>query len=128
MSWEHGRQAIVSEEAKVRIRGTIGEWPVDLTIELEPAEWAQLGRQVELAAPVDKATPAPAVRQNDDQWQAAREALRVAGQMTGPELLEHLEQLTGRTAAGKRLLVRLRHSAEVRVESAGDAPVYHWIG
>ncbi|WP_150571000.1 hypothetical protein [Pseudomonas fluorescens] len=112
----------------MRIRGTIGEWPVDLTIELEPAEWAQLGRQVELAAPVEKPLSAPVVRQSDDQYQAAREALRVAGQMTGPELLEHLEQLTGSTAAGKRLLVRLRHSAEVRVESAGDAPVYHWIG
>ncbi|MBV4502513.1 MULTISPECIES: hypothetical protein [Pseudomonas] len=112
----------------MRIRGTIGEWPVDLTIELEPAEWAQLGHQVELAAPAEKATPAPAVRQTDDQWQAAREALRVAGQMTGPELLEQLEQLTGSTAAGKRLLVRLRHSAEVKVESAGDAPVYYWLG
>lgn len=128
MSWEHGRQAIVIEEVSVRIRGTIGEWPVDLTIELEPAEWAQLGHQVELAAPAEKATPAPAVRQTDDQWQAAREALRVAGQMTGPELLEQLEQLTGSTAAGKRLLVRLRHSAEVKVESAGDAPVYYWLG
>lgn len=112
----------------MRIRGMIGDWPVDLTIELEPAEWAQLGHQVELAAPVEKATPAPVVRQGDDQWQAAREALRVAGQMTGPELLEQLEQLAGSTAAGKRLLVRLRHSAEVKVESAGDAPVYHWLG
>lgn len=126
MSWEHGRQAIVIEEVSVRIRGTIGEWPVDLSIELEPAEWAQLGRQVELAAPVEKATPVPAMRQGDDHWHAAREALRVAGQMTGPELLEQLEQLTGSTAAGKRLLVRLRHSAEVKVESTGDAPVYHW--
>lgn len=128
MSWEHGRHVIVIEEVSVRIRGTIGEWPVDLTIELEQAEWAQLGHQVELAAPAEKAPPVPAVRQNDDQWQAAREALRVAGQMTGPELLEQLEQLTGSTAAGKRLLVRLRHSAEVKVESAGDAPVYHWLG
>jgi hypothetical protein len=27
----------------VRIRGQIGEWPVDLTIELAPEEWAHWG-------------------------------------------------------------------------------------
>ena len=32
----------------MRIRGQIGDWPVDLTIELEPQEWAQLGRQIEV--------------------------------------------------------------------------------
>jgi hypothetical protein len=47
--------------------------------------------------------------------------------MSGPELLDRLEGLTGSTAAGKRLLVRLRHS-EVKVESGVDAPVYHWVG
>ena len=29
---------------------------------------------------------------------------------------------------GDGLLVRLRHSSEVKVESGADAPVYHWIG
>jgi hypothetical protein len=113
----------------VRIRGTIGDWPVDLSIELEPAEWAQLGRQLEVPAvePVVSTTSA-APRQDDGQWAAAREVLRAAGQMTGPELLERLEGLAGSTAAGKRLLVRLRHSSEVKVESGADAPVYHWLG
>ena len=65
---------------------------------------------------------------DDALWQAAREVLRTAGQLNGPELLEALEGLAGNTAAGKRLLVRLRHSAQVKVESGADAPVYHWIG
>ncbi|WDY57523.1 DUF3322 domain-containing protein [Pseudomonas sp. PSKL.D1] len=114
----------------MRIRGTIGDWPVDLTIELEPAEWAQLGRQVELpaAAQVASAPAAVSPRQDDGQWTAARELLRQAGQMSGPELLERLEGLAGSTAAGKRLLVRLRHSSDVKVESGVDAPVYHWLG
>ncbi|MEX0292717.1 hypothetical protein AAH995_05130 [Pseudomonas putida] len=114
----------------MRIRGQIGDWPVDLTIELEPAEWAQLGRQ--LAVPVAAETVSQAIaaapRQDDGQWTAAREVLRQAGQMNGPELLDRLEGLAGSTAAGKRLLVRLRHSSEVKVESGADAPVYHWVG
>ncbi|MCI0911902.1 hypothetical protein [Pseudomonas putida] len=114
----------------MRIRGQIGDWPVDLTIELEPAEWAQLGRQLEVpvAAEVAPQAMAAAPRQDDGQWTAAREVLRKAGQMNGPELLDRLEGLAGSTAAGKRLLVRLRHSREVKVESGADAPVYHWIG
>lgn len=115
----------------MRIRGQIGEWPVDLTIELEPQEWAQLGRQVVLPAAGEApqaATANPAPRQDDGQWAAAREVLRLAGQMSGPELLDRLEVLTGGTAAGKRLLVRLRHSSEVKVESGVDAPVYRWVG
>ncbi|MDI9780375.1 MULTISPECIES: hypothetical protein [Pseudomonas] len=110
----------------MRIRGQIGDWPVDLTIELEPQEWAQLGRQLEVPAAQPVAASSP--RQDDGQWDAAREVLRLAGQMSGPELLDRLEGLAGSTAAGKRLLVRLRHSSEVKVESGVDAPVYHWVG
>ena len=114
----------------MRIRGQIGNWPVDLTIELAPEEWAQLGRQVEVpvAAQVAAAETMAAPRQDDGQWTAAREVLRLAGQLSGPELLDRLEGLAGSTAAGKRLLVRLRHSSEVKVESGVDAPVYHWVG
>jgi len=114
----------------VRIRGHIGEWPVDLSVELEPHEWAQLGGQLQAAgAPaVAAAVPTAPVRPDDAVWQAAREVLRKAGQLNGPQLLEALEGLAGNTAAGKRLLVRLRHSSEVRVESGADAPVYHWVG
>ena len=114
----------------MRIRGQIGEWPVDLTIELDPAEWALLaGRVVEPAvAPVSAAAPVAQPRGDDVQWLAAKELLRSAGSLDGPALLEQLEGLAGSTGAGKRLLVRLRHSSEVKVESGADAPVYHWVG
>lgn len=118
------------EENSVRIRGQIGDWPVDLTIELAPEEWAQLGRRLAAPAVVEtvQASAGLAPRQDDGQWLAAREVLRQAGQMSGPQLLERLEGLAGSVAAGKRLLVRLRHSSEVKVESGADAPVYHWVG
>ncbi|WP_248918463.1 hypothetical protein [Pseudomonas entomophila] len=114
----------------MRIRGQIGDWPVDLTIELAPDEWAQLGRRLEVPAVAEavQASAGSAPRPDDGQWLAAREVLRQAGQMGGPELLERLEGLAGSVAAGKRLLVRLRHSSEVKVESGADAPVYHWVG
>jgi len=114
----------------VRIRGQIGDWPVDLTIELEPAEWAQLGRQIEGQAPPPGGTVSaavvPAPRQDDGQWAAALEMLRQAGRLSGPELLESLTGLAGSPAAGKRLLVRLRHCAQVRVLAGEDAPLYCW--
>lgn len=114
----------------MRIRGQIGEWPVDLTIELEPAEWASLAGRVVEQGPGEVAAPVASgqVRADDSQWLAARELLRKAGQLHGPALLEQLEGLAGSMAAGKRLLVRLRHSSEVKVESGADAPVYHWVG
>jgi len=118
------------KEGSVRIRGQIGDWPVDLSIELEPAEWAQLGRQLNVPEVVEAAvvTVGGVPRQDDGQWAAACELLRQAGQISGPELLGRLEGLAGSTAAGKRLLVRLRHCSEVKVESGPDAPVYHWVG
>lgn len=115
----------------MRIRGQIGDWPVDLSIELAPEEWAQLGRRLDevpagAVAPTSTVSAAP--RQDDGQWMAARELLREAGQLSGPELLAQLEGVAGSVAAGKRLLVRLRHSSEVKVEAGADAPVYHWVG
>lgn len=120
----------------MRIRGQIGDWPVDLTIELDPAQWAQLAqlaRGPQAPAPVAAQAPAPATAQpaarvDDGHWAAACELLRQAGRINGPELLERLEELTGSTASGKRLLVRLRHCAQVRVQSGTDAPVYCWLG
>ena len=43
-------------------------------------------------------------------------------------MLAQLTALAGGEAAGKRLLVRLRHSTQVRMEAGVDAPIYHWIG
>jgi hypothetical protein len=111
----------------LRIRGSIGDWPVDLTLEMDDADWARLGAQLqgeksEVSAPASKP-----VSQDDSLWQVARDLLRKAGQLSGPDLLDQLEGLTGSAAAGKRLLVRLRHSPDVKVESGGDTPIYRWI-
>ena len=111
----------------LRIRGSIGDWPVDLTLEMDDADWARLGAQVQVVKPEVSATPAKPVNQDDAQWQVAKDLLRKAGQLSGPDLLEQLEGLTGSAASGKRLLVRLRHSAEVKVSSGGDTPLYSWI-
>ncbi|MFS2158995.1 hypothetical protein ACCD10_16790 [Pseudomonas sp. Pseusp122] len=113
----------------LRIRGTIGDLPVDLTLELDEGDWAQLGAQLQAAKPQAAAPVAPGkpLNQDDVIWQTARELLRKAGQMSGPDLLAQLEGLTGNTAAGKRLLVRLRHSPQVKVESSADTPIYSWV-
>lgn len=110
----------------LRIRGTVGDLPVDLTLELDDADWARLGAQLQ-AAPVTAAAVAP-VKQSDDLWQSAQDLLRNAGQLNGLELLDQLEGLAGDASAGKRLLVRLRHSAKVKVSSGGDTPLYSWVG
>ena len=111
----------------VRIRGTIGDWPVDLTVELDDSDWAKLSAQLPVAdAPVSQPAARP-VNQDDAVWEATKDLLRKAGQMTGPELLGQLEALAGSTGAGKRLLVRLRHCAEVKVVSGADSPVYSGV-
>ena len=112
----------------LRIRGSIGDWPVDLTLEMDDADWARLGAQLQVEKTEVSATPAPKPHNQDDAlWQIARDLLRKAGQLSGPDLLEQLEGLTGSAAAGKRLLVRLRHSPDVKVESGADTPMYRWV-
>ena len=111
----------------LRIRGTVGDLPVDLTLELDDGDWARLGAQLQ-AAPLPSVPVAAPVKQDEDQWQSAQDLLRNAGQLNGLELLDQLEGLAGDASAGKRLLVRLRHSAKVKVASGGDTPLYSWVG
>ena len=115
----------------LRIRGTVGDLPVDLTVEMDDSDWAKLGVRLDAQppqGPVEPSAPAkPLASRNDALWDVALDLLRKAGTMSGPELLGQLEGLAGSTAAGKRLMVRLRHSDHVNVESHGDAPVYHWV-
>lgn len=111
----------------VRIRGQIGAWPVDLTVELDAQDWAQLAQQLSSSAVVEPAA-APAAVPSDALWQATLQVLRQAGQIEGPQLLGQLAGLAGSEAAGKRLLVRLRHCAQVRMATGADAPIYHWVG
>lgn len=108
----------------IRIRGHIGDWPVDLSVELDADDWAQLTQGLSTAA----AQTGPPVTPADAPWQAAQDLLRQQGQVEGPQLLALLESLAGNERVAKRLLVRLRHSENVRVDSDGDAPVYRWVG
>jgi hypothetical protein len=112
----------------LRIRGSIGDWPVDLTIEMDDGDWAQLGAQLQVSKTEEASAPAAKPANQDEAlWQIAKELLRKAGQLSGPDLLEQLEGLTGSAASGKRLLVRLRHCADVKVVSGGDTPLYSWV-
>lgn len=111
----------------VRIRGRIGDWPVDLTLELDAEDWAQLAQRVAIAPAVGEATSAPVVDAGDALWQTALQLVRDAGQVEGPRLLAQLAALAGGEAAGKRLLVRLRHCEQIRMETGADAPIYHWV-
>jgi hypothetical protein len=108
----------------VRIRGQIGPWPVDLTVELDAQDWAQLAQHI----PPAEAPAAAAPVASDALWQTTLELLRQAGQIEGPQLLAQLAGLAGGDVAGKRLLVRLRHCTQVRMEAGTDAPIYHWVG
>ncbi|MFJ2323070.1 hypothetical protein [Pseudomonas sp. NPDC087817] len=116
----------------LRIRGTVGDVPVDLTVELDDSDWAKLGSalgaQPQIAQAATASVPvAKPLNQDDALWQVARDLLRKAGQLSGPDLLEQLEGLTGSAVSGKRLLVRLRHSSDVKVVSGADTPLYSWI-
>ena len=112
----------------MRIRGTIGEWPVDLTVELDARDWAELAARVPDARPPVAEPQAQPAAGGDPLWPVSLELLRQAGQMEGTALLAELSALAGSAEAGKRLLVRLRHHAQVRVESGGDTPLYRWLG
>jgi len=111
----------------VRIRGRIGDWPVDLTLELESEDWAQLAQHLAVAPVASVAAPPPATDAGDALWQTALQLVREAGQVEGPRLLAQLAALAGGEAAGKRLLVRLRHCEQIRMETGADAPIYHWV-
>jgi hypothetical protein len=110
----------------IRIRGHIGELPVDLSVELDEQDWAQLARQLPLSANA-QAAQVPVETGSDHLWLGAQQLLREAGRMEGPQLLAELQALSGSAQAGKRLLVRLRHSAQVKVQSGADSPIYSWI-
>lgn len=113
----------------LRIKGHVGDWPVDLTVEMDAEDWLQLAAhlpQQELAAGAPRMQSAAQVA--DDLWLQALQLLQAAGCLEGPQLLGELAALAGNEAAGKRLLVRLRHCPQVQVESGDAAPLYRWIG
>lgn len=112
----------------IRIRGHIGELPVDLSVELDDQDWAQVAQLAQQLPNVVRNEATARTTASDELWLTALELLREAGQVEGPQLLAQLEALSGSAQAGKRLLVRLRHCEQVRVHSGADAPVFSWIG
>ncbi|MCQ4320469.1 hypothetical protein [Stutzerimonas stutzeri] len=111
----------------IRIRGHVGGLAVDLSIDMDDHDWAQLARQMP-AAQVTAAPPQPADTPIvDPHWHEAQQLLRAAERMDGPQLLAELQALTGSAQMGKRMLVRLRHCAQVKVDGGADAPVYRWV-
>ncbi|WP_226685372.1 hypothetical protein [Stutzerimonas stutzeri] len=113
----------------IRIRGRIGDWPVDLEIDLGDQDWSGLTRGLGAVDVASAGRPATAgSAPGDALWHSARECLRSAGKLDGPQLFAELEAITGSAQLAKRLLVRLRHCDEVRVEHGADSACYHWIG
>ncbi|MBG6434268.1 hypothetical protein I5I60_16135 [Pseudomonas aeruginosa] len=115
----------------VRIRGSIGDWPVDLTLELDAEDWRQLAQPVPpppLGEPQVAAARAPAPAAPVDRlWQTAQDLLRGSGRSEGPQLLAELEGVSGNAGAAKQLRVRLRHDARVKVEVVDGTQVYVWL-
>ncbi|MCQ4271367.1 hypothetical protein NA655_10075 [Pseudomonas kuykendallii] len=111
----------------VRIRGKVGDWPVDLTLELDAQEWTLLAEKVQVEPAAVASKVAPSASAEDGRWQMAQDLLRQAQQMDGPQLLADLSALAGSAQAGKRLLVRLRHCEQVKLENGGETPIYRWI-
>jgi hypothetical protein len=112
----------------IRVRGHIGDWPVDLTLELDEADWARLHLSREPEAPAAAAASVAGVPPEQDRhWEAAQALLRHAGSLEGPQLLEQLQALAGSTAAAKRLMVRLRHSPQVQLDGVNEVPRWRWV-
>ena len=118
----------------MRVQGQLGDLAIDLQISLEESEWTRLAELLRGALPlaVDAAPVPSAVPMaspvTDRLWQTACQLLSEAGACEGPQLLADLQALAGSAEAGKRLLVRLRHSPQVRVEQQDEAPLYIWPG
>lgn len=118
----------------MRVQGQLGDVAIDLQINLEESEWARLAELLRGALPlaVDAAPVPSAVPMaspvTDRLWQTACQLLSETGACEGPQLLADLQALAGSAEAGKRLLVRLRHSPQVRVEQQDEAPLYIWLG
>ena len=111
----------------IRVRGRLGNWPIELDIEMEAADWAALGQALPEQEAVVKKAGSAVNPPNDSLWQTAQSLLQQAGEISGPQLLAELAALAGSAATAKRLLVRLRHAPQVQIESGVDAPLYRWV-
>ena len=97
----------------IRIRGHIGQWPVDVSIELDAEDWQNLAQNV--AIETHASPPEPDISQ----------ALSLLDTpIEGPALLAQLESMLGSSAAAKRMLVRLRHSNMVLITTQESVQVW----
>ena len=62
----------------LRIKGRVGDWPVDLTVEMDAEDWAQLAAHLPLEAPPGAVRSAPAASPADAHWQQAPALLQRA--------------------------------------------------
>ena len=85
-AWEHACQKTAGVAVMVRIRGMIGDWPVDLTVELDDSDWAKLGTQLQVSEMPTSAAPAKPVSQDDAVWETTKDLLRELAQKEGLSL------------------------------------------
>lgn len=124
----------------LRIRGTVGSFPVDLEVSLDQEDWDKLivgvlgSKQTpqvnvsEVSSEVssDKLSTVSGLNKIDSFLEPALALVRQAGAISGPSLLVKLEGLSGNMQAAKQLLMRLRHSNQVVVERGAEALIYRW--
>lgn len=82
VAWSMRVGKMLGVRTMLRIRGTVGDLPVDLTLELDDGDWARLGAHLQAAPAASVPTAAP-VKHTDDLWQSAQDLLRQAGQLNG---------------------------------------------
>lgn len=110
----------------IRIRGQLGPWPVDLTLELDASDWQQLPQILQEQLSQTMTAQAPAPSSADPHWEMALKVMQGLGTIDGPALLVELQALCGDAAAAKRLMTRLRHYPQVQVRRDGEVMRWSW--
>lgn len=124
----------------LRIRGTVGSFPVDLEVSLDQEDWDKLAAGLmtlkQSGGAVNSSEESPEVSSSavttsnlnkiDSFFEPALAVVRQAGAISGPSLLVKLEGISGNMQSAKQLLMRLRHSNQVVVERGAEALIYRW--
>ena len=85
----------------LRIKGRIGDWPVDLRLEMDAEDWAQLAAHLPLEAAPAAERSVLAGHPADDLWQQALALLQHAGSMD-----RYLAEVLGVDAAARQRLAQ----------------------
>mgnify|MGYP002718262867 CR=1 FL=1 len=117
----------------MRIRGRIGDWPVDLTLELDAEDWAQLAQHVAVTPTAGAVAPAPTADAGDALWQTALQLVRDAGRecLTFPGDLsdpEHCRRIIAETAQtfGKIDILVNNAAHQLTFDKIEDIPDEEW--